>query len=165
MTVFGRRKDKGNHLSILAPLEGELISVKEVEDPTFSEEMLGQGVAIRPSMGRAVSPVKGVVTQMFETGHAVSLTSDEGVEVLIHVGLDTIRLQGACYTVHAREGDAVKPGDLLIAFDLTGISEAGFDTVTPVVICNSHEFEDFWAVQTGKMVREGEEIIRLRKKP
>jgi len=160
--MFGRRKNKSEWISILAPMRGALISIKEVSDPTFSEEMLGPGVAIRPTEGRVVSPVQGRVTQLFETGHAVTLTSDDGAEILIHVGLDTIQLKGAHYTPRIREGDAVKPGDLLLEFDLAAIAAAGFDPVTPVVICNSDAFSAF-EPQPGNPVREGDEIIRLKK--
>jgi len=149
-------------ISILAPINGELIPITEVSDPTFSEEMLGKGVAIRPLNGRVVSPISGTVTQLFDTYHAVSLTSDDGVEVLIHVGMDTLRLKGAHYTPHIKDGDSVKPGDLLLEFDIKAITDAGFDIVTPVVICNSDEYTQFEA-QSSKIVVEGDEIIRLKK--
>ena len=163
--LFGRRKEKAkkNTIAILAPLEGELIPMGQVDDPTFSEEMLGRGFAIRPTGGRVLSPVAGVVTQVFETGHAVTLTSQDGVEILIHVGLDTIRLKGEHYRIHVQEGDPVSPGDLLIEFDPQGIQAAGFDTVTPVVICNYDLFADF-DITECKAVKEGEAIIFLTKK-
>lgn len=165
--MFGRRKrtleNKSERISILAPMCGERIPITEVDDPTFSEEMLGRGVAIRPAEGRVVSPVQGTVTQLFETGHAVTLTSDDGAEILIHVGLDTIRLKGAHYTPRIREGDAVKPGDLLLEFDLISIATAGFDIVTPIVICNSDDFDNF-SFPAGKAVRQGDEIISFTKK-
>jgi PTS system beta-glucosides-specific IIC component len=169
--LFGRSKRKNNNdekndetrIAILAPLEGEAIPVTQVDDPTFSEEMLGRGVAIRPAAGKVVSPVSGTVTQMFDTSHAVSLTSDDGVEILIHVGLNTVKLKGSHFTVHAKDGDKIKPGDLLLEFDLTAIAGAGYDTVTPVVICNSDDFGGFEA-NTGKNVMEGDDIIYLTRK-
>jgi PTS system beta-glucosides-specific IIC component len=151
------------HVTIVAPLEGEVIPVTEVNDPAFAEEILGKGVAIIPTGGRIVSPINGTVTQMFETGHAVSLTSNDGAEVLVHVGLDTVRLKGTHYTTHAKDGDKVKAGDLLIEFDREKIAADGYDTVTPVVVCNSDEFGGF-EVLTGKAVKEGEEILILTKK-
>ena len=161
--LFGRRKSKEKSIAVLAPLEGELISIAQVADPTFSEEMLGPGVAIRPSGGRVVSPVTGAVTQIFETGHALTLTSRDGVEILIHVGLDTIRLKGEHYTIHVQEGNPVHPGDLLIEFDPQAIAAAGFDTVTPVVICNREDFAGF-DTAAGKRVKEGDPILFLTKK-
>jgi len=165
--IFGKLKRKSDNnadtISILAPISGELVPISEVNDPTFSEEMLGKGVAIRPSAGRVVSPVHGTVTQLFETGHAVTLTSHDGAQVLIHVGLDTIRLKGTHYTPCIKEGNTVNPGDLLIEFDQDAIAADGFDTVTPVVICNSDEFDYFTSPKT-KLVQEGDEIISFMKK-
>ena len=149
-------------MKILAPLKGEVIPIAEVSDPVFGEEILGKGVAIRPTGNRVVSPIKGIVTQMFDTGHAVSLTSDDGVEVLIHVGLDTVRLKGEHYTPRVKEGDNVNPGDVLIEFNREGIA-AGYDTTTPIVICNSDDFKDFDMI-VEKTVSEGDEIMLLRRK-
>jgi PTS system beta-glucosides-specific IIC component len=165
--LFGRKKSgqeskKGN-ITIFAPLDGALIPVTMVDDPTFSEEMLGRGVAIRPSGGKVVSPISGTVTQMFDTGHAVTLTSDEGAEILIHVGLNTVKLKGEYFTQCAKEGDPVSPGDLLIEFDREGIAGSGYDTVTPVVICNSDDFTGF-EEQQARPVTVGEGIIFLTKK-
>lgn len=157
--MFG--KDSG--LKILAPLAGEVIPVSQVNDPTFSEELLGKGTAIKPTGGRVVSPVNGTVTQMFETGHAVSLTSDEGIEILIHIGLDTIQLKGQYYTIHARDGATVKVGDLLMEFDREGIAKAGYDTVTPVVVCNTGDFAAVEPVMTSGTVKELEELIVVRR--
>lgn len=159
---FGKRKNKENVLLVLAPLEGEAVPVSEVNDPTFSEEMLGKGLAIRPAGGRVVSPVNGEVTQMFETGHAVSLTSDDGIEVLVHVGLDTIMLKGKHYTIHANTGDKVKAGDLLMEFDREAIAADGFDTITPIVICNSGDFEMVEMI-VGKTVNELDDVVKITK--
>lgn len=158
--VFGGKREQA--VSILAPLAGELIAVSQVSDPTFSEELLGKGAAIRPNGNRVVSPVNGIVVQMFDTGHAVNLLSDDGVEVLVHVGLDTIRLKGEHYTILAQDGDRVKAGDPLIEFDREAIAAAGYDTVTPVVVCNSAEFQSVELVGGGQ-VRELDEILRLSK--
>jgi len=164
--MFGKIKkfleNNAGWISILAPINGDLIPITKVSDPTFSEEMLGKGVAILPTEGRVVSPVSGTVTQLFDTYHAISLTSDDGVEILIHVGMDTLRLKGAHYTPHVKDGDSVKLGDLLLEFDMNAIIDAGFDVVTPVVICNSDEYPHFEA-QLCKIVEKGDEIIRLKK--
>ena len=164
--LFGGRKNTSNkedkRITVLAPMDGELIQVTAVDDPTFSEEMLGRGVAIRPSGGKAVSPVSGTVTQMFDTGHAVTVTSDDGVEILIHIGLNTVELKGEHFKKCANGGDRVVPGDLLIEFDGASIKAAGYDTVTPIVVCNSDDFSSF-VPQADKIVAEGEEIIYLLK--
>jgi len=162
--MFGRRQHESGkvekRITILSPLKGELIQIVQVDDPTFSEEMLGRGIAVRPSGGRVVSPVSGTVTQMFDTGHAVTLTSDDGAEILIHVGLNTVKLKGEHFTKCAREGDLVSPGDVLIEFNRDGISKAGYDTVTPVVVCNSDDYTGF-ETRSAKVVDEGEGVIFL----
>lgn len=147
---------------IFSPVEGEAVPVCEVSDPTFGEEILGKGAAIRPTKGRVVSPVDGMVSIMFETGHAVSIISSEGVELLIHVGLDTIKLGGQFYKAHKQSGDPVKKGDLLIEFDIAAITAAGYDIITPVVVCNTSEYAQVEA-RTGHHVLELEELLRLKK--
>lgn len=162
--MFGKMKEKlglGDGIVISAPVEGEAVPVSQVSDPTFGEEILGKGVAVRPAKGRVVSPVNGKVETMFDTGHAVSILSDEGTEVLVHVGLDTIKLKGQFYQPHVKSGDRVKRGDLLIEFDIAGITGAGYDVITPVVICNSDAYGQFDPV-TGP-VKEQDDLIRLKK--
>lgn len=162
--MFGKMKEKlglGGGIVISAPVEGEAVPVSQVSDPTFGEEILGKGVAVKPAKGRVVSPVNGKVETMFDTGHAVSILSDEGTEVLVHVGLDTIKLKGQFYQPHVKSGDRVKRGDLLIEFDIAGITGAGYDVITPVVICNSDAYGQFDPV-TGP-VKEQDDLIRLKK--
>lgn len=155
--LFGKKLDE-----ICAPVAGEAVPSGQVNDPTFGEEMLGRGMAIKPAGGRVVAPCDATVDMMFETGHAVSLTTDFGAELLIHVGIDTVNLQGKHYTVHCKGGDKVKKGQLLIEFDKDAIAEAGYDTITPVVVCNSDDFKTF-ETETGKTVAEGDVVIRLGK--
>lgn len=153
---------KSPSIVISAPVEGSTVPITEVSDPTFGEEILGKGIAIKPARGRVVSPVNGKVAMMFETGHAVSLVSDDGVEVLVHVGLDTIKLKGEFYTIHAHDGDTVKIGDLLMEFDMDGIKEAGYDIITPIVICNTADFASVTPI-VGNAVSEGDQIIEFKK--
>lgn len=157
-----RKRSKDSEIAILAPIAGDVIPITHVSDPTFSEKILGEGLAIKPAGGRAVSPIEGTVTQMFDTGHAVSLTSDDGVEVLIHIGLDTVRLKGKHFTIHAHDGDRVKPGDLLIEFDVKAIAEEGYDTVTPVVICNSGDYRSVSSVAVNAVAELGDFILIAR---
>jgi PTS system beta-glucosides-specific IIC component len=164
-SVFNKLKDKlkkEKSLKIFAPMDGEVVPISQVNDPAFSEELLGKGVAIRPSGNKVSSPVNGTISLMFDTGHAVSLTSDDGIELLIHIGLDTVKLKGKHYNQHVNNGDKVKVGDLLITFDPAGISGAGYDTITPVIVCNPDDYKKF-DMQTGRSVAVGEEIIILEK--
>ena len=146
---------------IVAPIEGNAISLEEVGDGVFSEGMLGKGVAIEPTVGRAVSPVDGTVSTVFETKHAIGLTSDNGAEVLIHIGLDTVKLNGKHFSTYVKAGDKVKAGDLLVEFDIEKIKEAGYPTVTPVIITNTDSYEDVKAVAKGA-VKEKDKLVSVR---
>lgn len=150
-----------NTCIIVAPIEGKAISLEEVGDGVFSEGMLGKGVAIEPSVGRAVSPVDGTVSTVFDTKHAVGLTSDNGAEVLIHIGLDTVKLNGEHFNTHVKPGDRVKAGDLLVEFDIEKIKEAGYPTVTPVIVTNTDSYEDVETLAKGE-VKEKDKLVSVR---
>ena len=156
--IFG--KDSG--IDIGAPVTGTLISITEVNDPAFSGEILGKGVAVIPSDTRICAPVDGTVSTVFPTGHAAAVTSKEGAEILIHVGLDTVKLDGKHFTIHAKEDQQVKKGDLLLEADLEQIKAEGYDIITPVVICNSDDFSDVKMAESGD-VAHGDDILTLQK--
>ncbi len=125
-----------------APIEGEAVAISEVSDPTFGQEILGKGIAIKPTVGRVVAPVDATVEMMFDTGHAVSLHSDDGTDILIHVGLDTVALKGKHFKTHAKNGQKVKQGDLLIEFEPEAIKADGYDIISPLVICNTPDYKE-----------------------
>ena len=116
------------------PLEGAIVPLEDVPDSTFAERLLGGGGAIDPSGNQVVAPAAGVVSQAFPTGHAVALTLDDGAEVLIHVGLDTVKMNGKGFTVRVKNGDRVVAGQPLVDFDRSAIEAAGYKAITPVVI-------------------------------
>lgn len=147
---------------LYAPVAGKAVAVTEVPDPTFAEEMLGKGVAIEPTQGKVCAPCDATVDMMFTTGHAVSLVADCGAEILIHVGLETVSLEGKHFTVHAKNGDKVKKGDVLIEFDLEAIRAEGFNTITPMVVCNSGDYEKF-ETHVGADVTNEDVLIELAK--
>ena len=155
-----KKENKG--IFIGSPIEGEAVSLKEVNDPTFAQEMLGKGIAIKPSKGRVVAPVDGEITILFETKHAISIVSEQGVELLIHIGLDTVNLKGENFKTYVKAGDKVKSGDLLIEFDTEKIKEAGYDTITPIVICNTFELTDVKENIIGQ-VKELDQVIEVIK--
>ena len=160
--IFGsEKKDEG--IEICAPAAGKLVSLSEVSDPTFSEGILGQGAAVIPTGNQFFSPVDGTVTTVFPTGHAAAFTSTDGAEVLLHIGLDTVKLNGKHFTVHAEEGQQVKKGDLLLEADLEQIKAEGFDVITPVVVCNTEEFSEIGMARGGK-VTVGDVIINIIKR-
>ncbi|GAA3009575.1 beta-glucoside-specific PTS transporter subunit IIABC [Tetragenococcus solitarius] len=126
---------------IASPIRGQLVPMSEVNDEVFSSEALGKGVAIKPEAGEVRAPANGVISTLFPTGHAVGMTTDEGTEVLIHIGLDTVELEGKYYEIHVEQKQHVNAGDLLIKFDKAGIEGENYDTITPVVITNSGDFK------------------------
>ena len=157
--LFSKKSDE---IRLGAPAAGAAVPLSTVSDPTFGEGILGKGVAIRPSSNQVVAPCDATVDLMFDTGHAVSLKADCGAEVLIHVGLETVSLGGRHFKVHAKNGDHVTAGQLLIEFDREAIAAEGYDTITPVVICNSADYSEVKTF-TGKTVNAGEKIIALVK--
>ena len=159
--LFGKTEEK-NENGIYAPIAGQAVPVSEVPDPTFSGGMLGNGIAIIPTDGKVYAPCSATVDMMFTTGHAVSLVADNGAEILIHVGLETVGLEGKCFTVHVQNGQKVKKGDLMIEVDIEGIKAAGLNTITPVLVCNSDDFATFNTV-TGKDVSNADVVIDLAK--
>jgi len=148
--------------SLYAPIPGKAVPITEVPDPTFAEGMLGNGIAIEPSEGKVYAPCDATVDMMFATGHAVSLVADCGAEILIHVGLETVGLEGKPFTIHVADGDKVKKGQLMIEVDLEAIKAAGLPTITPVVICNTDAFPTF-NTTVGKDVTNSDVMIELAK--
>ena len=142
--------------TILAPMTGTAVAITEVPDPIFIEKILGDGVAIVPTEGKVVSPVDGTVSKVAETGHIYAVTSDNGVEVVIHVGLETVALNGKCFHFYAKIGDKVKAGDLIAEADLEFIQETGRNSITPVLISSDLDGKELVCekgeVQAGKSV-------------
>lgn len=145
-----------------AHLQGKAVAISEVSDPTFGEEILGKGMAIIPAVGKVVAPIDGTVEMVFDTKHAISMTSESGIEILIHVGLDTVSLKGEPFTAHVAAGQKVKKGELMLEFDIEAIKAAGLETITPMVICNSDNYKEITA-SVGKDVVTGEPVLTLVK--
>lgn len=131
---------------IYAPLKGRIVPLKQVPDEVFSSEMMGKGIAVIPDEGKVVSPVNGTVTSIFPTLHAIGITSDQGVEVLMHVGLDTVKLEGKFFEAKVEADARVKTGDELLSFDKAAIEEAGYNVITPIIITNTDSYKDIVAV-------------------
>ena len=159
--LFGKG-EKVNDNHIYAPLTGKVVPISEVPDPTFAEGMLGNGIAIIPTDGKVYAPCNGNVETMFSTGHAVALSTAGGAELLIHVGLETVGLNGAPFTIHVADGDQLKKGQLLFEANLEMIQEAGLPIITPDVVCNSDDFAKFDTV-VGKDVTNADVVIKLGK--
>ena len=145
---------------IVSPIKGDVMPLEMIKDEVFSKGLLGKGVAIEPTEGKVVAPVDGVVTTLFPTYHAIGITSDKGAEILIHVGMDTVQLEGKCFTPKIAQGDKVKAGQLLLEFDIKGIKNAGLPVTTPVIITNSDNYLDVIETDKKKTERK-EEIIKV----
>ncbi|WP_339836009.1 beta-glucoside-specific PTS transporter subunit IIABC [Paenibacillus sp. FSL R7-0272] len=147
---------------ITSPLEGKVIPLHEVEDVVFSSESMGKGVAIIPSKGQLVSPVDGVVSVTMKSAHAIAVTSEEGVEILMHIGIDTVRLKGQYFTQKVQQGNRIRKGEVLIEFDMDQIRNEGFKLTTPIVVTNSDQFRDITPLLSEGTVAVTEELLSVR---
>lgn len=143
-----------------ACMSGNIIPLSELKDDAFASGALGNGVGIEPSEGKVISPVDGTVTTLFPTKHAIGITSDSGVEVLIHIGLDTVQLNGDGFNAHIKQGDRVKKGQLLMDVDLEKIKKAGFSTQTPVIVTNSMDLLDVLPTE-NHLIHLNDELITV----
>ena len=149
-------------LSLKAVEDGRPIPMDEVNDQTFAQELLGPGIAIVPSNGTVVSPINGTIATVMDTKHAVCIQGEDGLELIVHAGLDTVELNGKYYQTYKEIGDQVKAGDVLLEFDLEEITKAGYDVTTPIVITNLGDYK-ITKCLTGQQVKAGEEVIQLTK--
>ncbi|MDO5127786.1 MAG: glucose PTS transporter subunit IIA [Eubacteriales bacterium] len=152
--------EKSETIRIYACMKGTVIPLEEVSDEAFSSGMLGEGAAIEPSEGRLYAPCDGRIDTVFDTGHAITMISEEGCELLLHIGIDTVKLEGKYYETHVAGGQEIHRGDLLITFDMEKIKAAGYKTTTPVIVCNKDEYARVALVRTGE-VAVGEVIINV----
>ena len=153
-------KKKLSPCTLFAHLTGSVIALSDVKDEAFSAKILGEGVAIVPDEGVLVSPGDGRVEKVFDTKHALNIVTDEGCEILLHIGIDTVKLDGRFFEVHVRDGDKIHKGDKLVTFDIDGIKKAGFDVTTPMVVCNSEDYRQINVTASGK-VSAGQKILDI----
>lgn len=142
-------------ISLKAVEDGRTIPMDEVNDQTFAQELLGPGIAIVPSNGTVVSPINGTIATVMDTKHAVCIQGEDGLELIVHAGLDTVELNGKYYQTYKEIGDQVKAGDVLLEFDLEEITKAGYDVTTPIVITNLGDYK-ITKCLTGQQVKAGE---------
>ncbi len=146
--------------NLYSPLKGQVIPLEDVQDEAFSQKVLGDGIAVEPTEGKLFSPCDGKVETVFETKHAVNIISDTNCEILLHIGIDTAKLKGKFFTSHISEGQAVKKGDLLVSFDINQIKKAGYPVTTPMIICNSDEYNQIKTLAKGN-INSGEKILKI----
>jgi PTS system beta-glucosides-specific IIC component len=151
---------EGSDKDIAAPIKGTAVALSEIKDEAFASEAMGKGIAIEPSEGKVYAPVDGEISTFFPTGHAIGITSTGGAEILIHVGMDTVDMNGEGFTPKKEQGAKIKKGDLLLEFDIEKIKAAGHPVTTPIVITNSDDYADVIPTASGD-VAVGDKLIQL----
>jgi PTS system D-glucosamine-specific IIC component len=161
-TKFEQKIDKIKHINstVFSPMQGKVVNLAKINDGVFSEGMLGKGVAIEPTDGIVVSPFDGEVQMIYDTKHAIGLMSTDGVELLIHVGIDTVQLKGKYFDIRVENGQKIKKGDILMKADLNGIQKEGYRIVTPVIVTNTEDFTNVTPI-TDTNGKSGEKIIEI----
>ena len=146
-------------ITISSPMTGKLIDLKEVNDATFASGLMGKGTAIIPTIGEAVAPEDGEVVSLFRTKHAIGFQTESGAEILIHIGIDTVKLDGQHFEAHVEAGQKVKKGDRLVSFDIEAIKQAGFEVSTPIIITNSDDYLDVECIFKQDDVQQGDALL------
>ena len=154
-------KSTASATELFSHLSGEVVKLEDVEDEAFSSKVLGEGVAVEPAEGKLYAPCDGKVEMIFATKHAINIVSSEGSEILLHIGIDTVKLNGEFFEAHVSDGQEIKKGDLLISFDIDGIRNAGYKTTTPMIICNSDDYTSVNTIASGN-INAGERIIVIK---
>lgn len=159
--LFGKKKEEKSKepLEIKSPVNGKYVKIEDIPDPVFAEKMMGEGFGIEPVDGKIVAPVSGEVIQVFQTNHAVGIKTASGAEVLIHIGLETVAMEGKGFTGHVSEGDNVRAGDLLVEVDLPLVEAEANSTITPVIITNSNDIVASYDVVNTGDVTAGESVV------
>lgn len=151
-----------SEVMVMSPLTGDIRNLSDVNDKTFSQGLIGKGIAILPSLGKVYAPFDGEVAAVFKTKHAIGLKADNGIELLIHVGMDTVNLDGKYFTSHVENSQRVKMGDLMVEFDMEAMKKEGYDLMTPIVVTNSDNYLSILPAANGK-IRKTESLMKLFK--
>ena len=156
--MFGFIKRKVRE--VFSPVDGQIVTLESVDDEVFSQKMVGDGVAVMPVTNQFTAPIDGVVTKIFSTNHAYSIKSDKDLEVMVHIGLETVALNGEGFTRIAEEGDAVKVGDVIIEADLAYIKAHAKDIITPIIISDESDVKEI--EKKYAIVKEGDKIMEVK---
>lgn len=157
MFGFGKKKKK---ISITAPITGQAVPLEQVPDPAFSQKIIGDGIAIEPTEGVFVSPFDGHVVHLIDSHHSLVLAHESGLELLVHIGVNTVSLQGKPFKPHVKSGDKVKKGQTLIEFDIAQIKEAGLPVITPIIVANGDIVAELKA-NTGNVKADTDELLEI----
>ncbi|MTI68330.1 MAG: PTS glucose transporter subunit IIA [Firmicutes bacterium] len=155
------KSSKEKEVVLKSPIKGDIVKIENVPDATFAQKLLGDGVAIKPSEGIVYSPIEGQIAQLFKTKHAIGIVTDDGVEVLIHIGIDTVKMKGKGFTAFVKQGDKVKAGDKLIEFDIDLINKEAKSIITPVIITNINDFKGYEVLDTKSTNKENN-LIKIK---
>ena len=156
--MFGFLKRKVR--DVYAPVDGQIVTLESVDDEVFSQKMVGDGVAIMPITNAFTAPIDGIVSKIFSTNHAYSIKSNRDLEVMVHIGLETVALDGKGFTRIANEGDAVKAGDVIIEVDLAYIKEHAKDIITPIIISDESDVKEI--EKKYAIVKKGDKIMEVK---
>ena len=139
-----------------------MVALEDTPDAVFASGAMGQGIAIEPSVGEVVAPADGVIRLLFPTNHAIGLATDDGAEILIHVGMDTVALEGEGFMAHVTQGSKVKAGQLLLSFDIDAIKKAGYLVTTPIIVTNIADYKTVETLADGD-VKLGDDLLKVSK--
>lgn len=142
-------------------MNGKFVALEDVKDEAFSSKVLGEGAAIEPAEGKLYAPCDGKVDMVFDTKHAINLVSKEGCEILLHIGIDTVKLNGKFFETHVTDGQEIHKGDLLITSDLDGIRNAGYQTIIPMIICNTDDYRTVEAIH-AEQLSVGDKLMEIK---
>ncbi len=159
ITVEDAKEATSEKNTVYSPINGEAIELEKVNDKTFASGALGKGFAIVPAEGKVYAPFDGTMTIVYDTKHLLAMTSNDGIELFVHIGLNTVELQGKYYTEHVKAGDVIKKGQLLMEFDIAKIKEAGYDMTTPVIVTNADHYAEVNAVKYGEIKAQEKAIV------
>lgn len=140
MGLFFKKKEKSSDITIYAPINGQIKPIEKLQDQTFANKVMGDGIAIIPTEGKVYAPIDGKISALLDTKHAYGISGDNGVELLIHIGQDTVNLKGQHFETNKKEGDVIKKGDLLGTFNIAEIIKAGYNVATPVILIAGGEY-------------------------
>ena len=157
--LFGKEDKVDKNIEIYAPITGEFVDIEDIPDPVFAQKMMGEGFGIKPTEGIVVSPIDGKVDNVFPTSHALGLKADNGLELLVHIGLDTVQLNGEGFKVLVESGDSVSVGDPLVEFDLDYIDQNAKSTISPIIITNTDQTDNIDIHKTEQLKRNETKVI------
>lgn len=159
--LFGKKEETPASIDVHSPLTGRMLNLEEVPDPVFSQKMMGDGIAVEPEEGKVVSPVNGEIVQVFPTKHAVGIKAENGAEILIHIGLETVSMNGEGFEAHVSEGKKVKVGDPLVTFDIDLVKEKAKSTITPVIITNGDDMGEIAKQEAGEVTAGQSKVMTV----